>query len=74
MRKKIIIAVNSTFNLINHRAGLINGLLNEGYKVVAISPIDEFASRLKELRCHHVPLQMDRKGTNIGRDLLLFWR
>jgi len=74
VKKKIIIAVNSTFNLINHRVGLINGLLDGGYKVVAISPTDEFASRVKELDCHHVPLQMERKGTNIGRDLLLFWR
>ena len=74
MKKKIIIAVNSTFNLINHRVGLINGLLDGGYEVVAISPTDEFASRIKELDCHHVPLQMERKGTNIGQDLLLFWR
>ena len=74
MKKKIIVAVNSTFNLINHRIGLINGLLSEGYEVVAVSPTDEFASRLKELDCYHVPLQMERKGTNIGRDLLLFWR
>jgi len=74
VKKKIIVAVNSTFNLINHRVGLINGLLNEGYEVVAVSPTDEFYSRLKELGCHHVPLQMERKGTNIGRDLLLFWR
>ena len=74
MNKKIIIAANSAFNLTNHRVGLINGLLNEGYKVLAISPIDEFASRLKELDCQHVPLQIDRKGTDIGRDLLLFWR
>ena len=74
MKKKIIIAVNSTFNLINHRVGLINGLLDGGYEVVAISPTDEFASRIKELDCHHVSLQMERKGTNIGQDLLLFWR
>ena len=74
MKKKIIIAVNSTFNLINHRVGLINGLLDGGYEVVAISPTDEFASRVKELDCHHVPLQMERKGTNIAQDLLLFWR
>jgi glycosyltransferase involved in cell wall biosynthesis len=74
VNKKIIIAANSAFNLTNHRVGLINGLLNEGYKVLAISPIDEFASRLKELDCQHVPLQIDRKGTHIGRDLLLFWR
>ena len=74
MKKKVIIAVNSTFNLVNHRVGLINGLLDGGYEVVAISPIDEFASRVKELDCHHVPLQMERKGTNIAQDLLLFWR
>ena len=72
--KKIIISANSTFNLINHRVGLINALLDEGYEVVAISPIDEFAFRLKELECHHVPLQMERKGTSIVRDLLLFFR
>ncbi len=73
-KKKIIIAVNSIFNLINHRVGLINGLIKEGYEVIALSPTDAFASRLKELDCQHVSLQMDRKGTNIVRDLLLFWR
>ena len=74
MKKKIIIAVNSTFNLINHRVGLIHGLLDEGYEVITLSPTDEFANRLKELGCQHIPLQMERKGTNIVRDLLLFWR
>ena len=74
VKKKIIIAVNSTFNLINHRIGLINGLLDAGYEVVALSPTDEFASRLGELDCQHIPLHMERKGMNIARDLLLFWR
>jgi len=74
VKKKIIIAANSAFNLINHRVGLINGLLNEGYEVITLSPTDAFASRLKELDCQHVSLQMDRKGTHIGKDLLLFWR
>ena len=63
--KKIIIAVNSTFNLVNYRAGLINGLIDGGYEVIAVSPTDEFALRLKELGCQHVPLEMERKGTNI---------
>ena len=74
MKKKIIIAVNSTFNLINHRVGLIHGLLDEGYEVITLSPTDEFATRLKELGCQHVALKMERKGTNVGKDLLLFWR
>ena len=54
--KKIIIAVNSTFNLINHRVGLIHGLLDEGYEVIALSPTDEFATRLNELGCQHLSL------------------
>ena len=74
VKKKIIIAVNSTFNLINHRVGLINGLLDQGYEVAALSPTDQFSSRLHELGCQHIPLKMERKGTNIVRDLLLFWR
>jgi hypothetical protein len=74
VKKKIIIAVNSTFNLINHRVGLIRGLLDAGYEVTAFAPTDEFADRLKELGCLHVPLTLDRKGTHIGRDLLLFWQ
>jgi glycosyltransferase involved in cell wall biosynthesis len=74
VKKKIFVAVNSTFNLTNHRVGLINGLLDKGYEVVALSPTDEFTSRLKELDCQHVPLKMERKGTHIGRDLMLFWR
>jgi len=74
VKKKIVIAVNSIFNLVVLRAGLINGLLDEGYEVIAVSPTDDFVSRLNELSCQHVSLPMERKGTHIGHDLMLFWR
>jgi glycosyltransferase involved in cell wall biosynthesis len=72
--KKIIINVNSAWNLFNFRAGLIGELLRAGYEVVAVSPWDENVSKLELLGCRFVNLEVDNQGTNPIRDLLLLWR
>ncbi len=74
MSRKIVIALNTAWNLVNFRAGLIRALVAEGYEVVAVAPNDVYASRLAELGCRFVALPMDNKGTHPGRDLLLFFR
>lgn len=71
---KVVIALNTAWNLVNFRAGLIRALVAEGYEVVAVAPNDEYAPRLAELGCRFVALPMDNKGTHPGRDLLLFFR
>jgi glycosyltransferase involved in cell wall biosynthesis len=71
---KVVIALNTAWNLVNFRAGLIRALVAEGYEVVAVAPDDEYAARLAELGCRFVALPMDNKGTHPGRDLLLFFR
>lgn len=71
---KVIIALNTTWNLVNFRSGLICALVAAGYEVVAVAPPDEYVSRLSALGCRFVPLPMDNKGTHPGRDLLLLWR
>lgn len=71
---KIVIALNTAWNLVNFRAGLIRALVEEGYEVVAVAPNDEYAPRLAALGCRFVALPMDNKGTHPGRDLLLFFR
>jgi len=71
---KIVIALNTAWNLVNFRAGLIRALVAEGYEVVAVAPDDEYAPRLAELGCRFVALPMDNKGTHPGRDLLLWFR
>jgi len=71
---KIIIALNTAWNLVNFRAGLIRALVAQGYEVVAVAPNDEYAARLAQLGCRFVALPMDNKGTHPGRDLLLFFR
>jgi len=46
---KVVIALNTAWNLVNFRAGLIRALVAEGYEVVAVAPNDEYAPRLAEL-------------------------
>ncbi len=70
-KKKVLIVLNTAWNLVNFRAGLIRVLVAHGYEVIAVAPYDEYADRLEELGCRFVALPMDNKGTHPGRDLLL---
>ena len=71
---KIIICLNTAWNLVNFRAGLIRALVAAGYEVVAVAPDDKYASGLKALGCRFVPLHMENGGTNPVQDALLTWR
>lgn len=74
MRIKVVVALNTAWNIFNFRSGLIRALIAADYEVVAVAPPDEYVSRLVALGCRFVPLPMDNKGTHPGRDLLLLWR
>ena len=74
---KIVICLNTAWNLLNFRAGLIRAMVAAGHDVVAVAPIDAYAPRLQALGCRFVPLPMDNRGTHPVRDgllLLRFWR
>jgi glycosyltransferase involved in cell wall biosynthesis len=72
MSIKILIGINSSWNFVNFRSGLIKSLIAHGYEVVAAAPADEYVSKLKELGCRYIKLSIDNKGTHPGRDVLLF--
>jgi glycosyltransferase involved in cell wall biosynthesis len=72
--KKILISLNTAWNLLNFRAGLIGGLIRSGYDVVAVAPKDEYVVKLELLGCRFVHLEMDNQGKHPIRDLLLLWR
>jgi glycosyltransferase involved in cell wall biosynthesis len=69
-----MIALNTAWNLVNFRSGLIRALASRGYDVIAFAPADEYAPQLAALGCQFVPLPMDNKGTHPGQDLMLLWR
>jgi glycosyltransferase involved in cell wall biosynthesis len=71
---KIIICINTAWNLVNFRSGLIQALVRDGYEVLAFAPHDEYAHQLTSLGCRFVPLPMHNGGTHPGRDAILLWR
>ena len=71
---KVMIALNTAWNLINFRASLIRTLVAQGHDVVAVAPYDTYADCLSSLGCRFIALPMDNQGTHPGRDLMLFFR
>ena len=68
VEKKVVIALNTAWNLLNFRSGLIRALVDAGYEVVAVAPPDKYAERLSVLGCRFEPLPMDNQSTNPVRD------
>jgi len=73
VKYKVVIGLNTAWNLYNFRAGLISALVERGYEVIAIAPQDEYVDRIKKLGCRFIPLSMDNQGTHPGKDLRLLW-
>lgn len=74
MKRKIVISINTSWNIYNFRTGLIQALIKSGYEVIALAPHDQYARRLEELGCRVIDLPMDNNGTHPGRDLVLLAR
>ena len=77
MNKKIVMSVNTAWNIHNFRAGLVKALIRQGYDVMVMAPEDGYAHRLAALGCRFKMLAMDNNGTSPGRDLALlikYWR
>lgn len=74
MNRKIVISINTAWNIYNFRSGLIKALVSNGYQVVAVAPDDDYSPRLKELGCRVINMPMDNNGTHPGRDLSLLMR
>jgi glycosyltransferase involved in cell wall biosynthesis len=73
-KKRVAIAINASWNIVNFRAGLVRALVAEGYDVLALAPEDAYSTRLSDLGCRYVPVPMDNKGTSPLQDLRLLLR
>jgi glycosyltransferase involved in cell wall biosynthesis len=71
---KVLIALNSAWNLLNFRAGLIKALVADGHTVVLAAPTDEYVPALQALGARFVHLPMRPHGTNPVADLTLLCR
>jgi|GEM_PF-4253991 hypothetical protein len=55
----LVLFSNTSWYLYNFRRSTIRALLNQGWRVVCISPADEFSQRLQtELGAEHIALPL----------------
>lgn len=73
-QRKVLVSSNTALNLLNFRSGLIRGLVDADYEVVAVTPHDHLAAKLPELGCRHILLPMDNQGANPLCDMLWLCR
>lgn len=73
-RARIALSINTAWNLVNFREGLICELLLQGYEVICVAPADNYSQRLRDWGCTVIDLPMQAQGTNPWQDFLLFWR
>jgi glycosyltransferase involved in cell wall biosynthesis len=71
MNPKILMSINTAWNVCNFRAGLIRSLKDHGYDVVVAAPADDYVGRVMQMGCRFVKVPMDNNGTNPARDLRL---
>jgi len=71
---KILISLNSSWNLFNFRAGLIRHFLAQGHEVVAVAPDDGYARQVESLGCRFVPIQMKTHGMHPLHEIKLLGR
>lgn len=77
MQPIIALSINSAWNIVNFRSGLIRRLQAAGYAVVAIVPDDAAVPKLAAMGVRHVPIAMDAMGSSPARDARLiadYWR
>lgn len=71
---KVLIVLNSAWNLLNFRSGLIQSLVAHGHQVVLAAPSDEHVPALEAFGASFIDLAMRAHGTNPLVELGLLWR
>lgn len=72
--KRVVIAINTSWNIYHFRAPLIRAFQDAGYEVISIAPHDQFTPRLKQLVNAHYGIPMQNAGTSVWHDSRLLQR
>lgn len=68
---KIIFVSNISWSLFNFRKGIMTELKKRGHDVLFCATADEYSVKLENAGFRFIPINVDRKGTNIFKDLSL---
>ncbi len=70
--RAIVIAANTSWNLVNFRSNIILALQQRGYRLVAIAPRDDYAAQLENLGAEIHALDFRSSGISPLHDVQLF--
>lgn len=74
---RILITVNTSWNIVNFRSALVQALLEDGHQITVLAPPDNYSAVLADMGCRFIPLEMDAKAlsplSNVSL-LLNLWR
>lgn len=73
-RRTIVIAANTSWNLVNFRGNIISALIEQGYHVVAIAPRDAYSEQLERMGVDYHALEFRSSAISPRRDAALFLR
>ncbi|MBY8111694.1 glycosyltransferase family 4 protein [Vibrio fluvialis] len=68
----VVISANTSWYLYNFRRNTILSLVDAGYQVIALAPIDDYSEKLTELGAEFVNIYIDQGGTNPVNDINTF--
>lgn len=68
---RILVLSNFAMGLYKFRKELFEELIRQKYEVIISSPYDKYVTLLKELGCKYIESKVDRRGTNLIKDIAL---
>lgn len=71
--KTVVITSNTSWYIYNFRKNTILALIKEGYRVVAVSPKDDYSQKLADLGAEYQHIEIDQGGTNPVKDVGTFF-
>ncbi|MBY5974864.1 glycosyltransferase family 4 protein [Ferrimonas balearica] len=60
----VMFTVNAAWNVWNFRKPVLKALLSNGHRVTVLAPPDDSVTKLEEMGCRFLPLEMTAKGLN----------
>ena len=70
--RRVVLAANSSWNIVNFRSGLIRRLKTEGYEPVVLAPSDPAVEeRMQDLGVERIVVDIERSGLNPLADIAL---
>lgn len=71
MNKKLVVSINTSWNIINFRLGLLKALQIKGYEIIVVAPKDNYSQLLKDYSFKYYDIKINNKGSNPIEDIKL---